>query len=164
MFCPRYSSLLICKQGLISSNFGTLRKNTVPWSNAFWPGLTPFDSPMWQAEADTDLTMSASPTTAVGQKHPIKNRKAQRLRDIKNPDCRPYMTCSKHIQTKFNKGGCIWNYEIVLGLRNCKLSCGIATFNIHFLNAFRFFNKVKRRYSTVLSIATMVFSEKTPPK
>ena len=41
-------------------------KNLVPWSNAFWPGLTPFGPPMWQAEADTEL--SASPTTAVGQK------------------------------------------------------------------------------------------------
>ena len=40
----------------------------VPWSNAFWPGLTPFGPPMWQAEADTELTLSASPTTAVGQK------------------------------------------------------------------------------------------------
>ena len=36
--------------------------------NAFWPGLTPFGPPMWQAEADTELTLSASPTTAVGQK------------------------------------------------------------------------------------------------
>ena len=39
----------------------------VPWSNVFWPGLTPFGPPMWQAEADTELTLSASPTTAVGQ-------------------------------------------------------------------------------------------------
>ena len=41
---------------------------TVPWSNAFWPGLTPFGPPMWQTEAGTELTLSASPTTAVGQK------------------------------------------------------------------------------------------------
>ena len=27
-----------------------------------------FGPPMWQAEADTELTLSASPTTAVGQK------------------------------------------------------------------------------------------------
>ena len=40
----------------------------LPWSNAFWPGLTPFGPPMWQAEADTELTLSASPATAVGQK------------------------------------------------------------------------------------------------
>ena len=40
----------------------------VPWSSAFWPGLTPFGPPKWQAEADTELTLSASPTTAVGQK------------------------------------------------------------------------------------------------
>ena len=31
-------------------------------------GVTPFGPPMWQAEADTELTLSASPTTAVGQK------------------------------------------------------------------------------------------------
>ena len=40
----------------------------LPWSNAFWPLLTPFGPPMWQAEADTELTLSASLTTAVGQK------------------------------------------------------------------------------------------------
>ena len=28
----------------------------------------PFGPPMWQAEADTELTLSGSPTTAVGQK------------------------------------------------------------------------------------------------
>ena len=43
-------------------------KIVVPWSNAFWPGLTPFGPPMWHAEADTELTLSASPITAVGQK------------------------------------------------------------------------------------------------
>jgi hypothetical protein len=40
----------------------------LPWSNAFWPGLTPFGPLIWQAEADTELTLSASSTTAVGQK------------------------------------------------------------------------------------------------
>ena len=45
-----------------------IRVLIVPWSNAFWPGLTPFGPPMWQAEADTELTLSASPNTAVGQK------------------------------------------------------------------------------------------------
>ena len=45
-----------------------IRDTRVPWSNAFWPGLTPFGPPMWQAEADTELTLSASPTTSVGQK------------------------------------------------------------------------------------------------
>ena len=39
----------------------------LPWSNAFWPGLTPFGPPMWQAEADTELTLSASPDTEGGQ-------------------------------------------------------------------------------------------------
>ena len=33
-----------------------------------WPGLTPFGPLLWRAEADTELTLSASPTTAVGQK------------------------------------------------------------------------------------------------
>ena len=43
-------------------------KNRLPCSNAFWPGLTPFGPLLWQAEADTELTLSASPTTTVGQK------------------------------------------------------------------------------------------------
>ena len=30
--------------------------------------LEPFGPPMWQAEADAELTLSASPTTAVGPK------------------------------------------------------------------------------------------------
>ena len=45
-----------------------IKKSMVPWSNIFWPGLTPFGPLLWQAEADTELTLSASPTTAVGQK------------------------------------------------------------------------------------------------
>ena len=32
-----------------------------PWSNAFWPTV-------WQAQTDKELTLSASPTTAVSQK------------------------------------------------------------------------------------------------
>ena len=40
----------------------------VPWNNAFLPGLTPLGPPMGQAKADTELTLSTSPTTAVGQK------------------------------------------------------------------------------------------------
>ena len=36
--------------------------------NTFWPGLTPFGSLLWQAEADTEMTLPASPTTAVCQK------------------------------------------------------------------------------------------------
>ena len=27
----------------------------LPWSNAFWPGLTSFGPPMWQAEAGTEF-------------------------------------------------------------------------------------------------------------
>ena len=42
-----------------------LHLNVIPWSNAFWPALTPFCPPMWQAEADTELTLSAWP--AVGE-------------------------------------------------------------------------------------------------
>ena len=45
-----------------------LHLNVIPWSNAFRPGLTPFCPPMWQAEADTELTLSASPTTVACQK------------------------------------------------------------------------------------------------
>ena len=41
-------------------------------------------------------------------------------------------------KAKFNKRGCIWNYKSVSGLRNCKLSCGIAIFKIPFPKAFRF--------------------------
>ena len=33
----------------------------------FWPGLTEFGPPLWQAEADAELKLSASPATAVGQ-------------------------------------------------------------------------------------------------
>ena len=40
----------------------------VAWNNAFWPRLTPFGLLLWQADADIDMTLSASPTTAVGQK------------------------------------------------------------------------------------------------
>ena len=36
-------------------------------ANRIWPELTEFGPPMWQAEADTELTLSASPATAVGQ-------------------------------------------------------------------------------------------------
>ena len=32
----------------------------VPWSNTLWTGLTPFGPLLWQAEADTELTFSAS--------------------------------------------------------------------------------------------------------
>ena len=39
----------------------------VPYTKANSLGLTPFGPPMCQVEADTELTMSASPVTAVGQ-------------------------------------------------------------------------------------------------
>ena len=39
----------------------------LPLTNRIWPGLTEFGPPMWQAVADTELTLSASPATAVGQ-------------------------------------------------------------------------------------------------
>ena len=41
------------------------RNMAVPWSNAFWPGLTPFGPPMWQAEANTELTHC----TVLGKSH-----------------------------------------------------------------------------------------------
>ena len=34
---------------------------------AIYRRLTEFGPPMWQAEADTELTLSASPATAMGQ-------------------------------------------------------------------------------------------------
>ena len=37
-------------------------------SNLLYRGVTPFGPLLWQAEADTELTLSASPTTTVGQK------------------------------------------------------------------------------------------------
>ena len=48
-----------------------LQRKLVPFllrfTNRIWPGLTEFVPPMWQAEADTELTLSAWPATAVGQ-------------------------------------------------------------------------------------------------
>ena len=38
-----------------------------PYSNLDSPGLTQIGSPMWQAEADTELTLSALLATAVCQ-------------------------------------------------------------------------------------------------
>ena len=43
-------------------------KFIVPWSNAFWPGLTLFGPLLWQAEADTEMTPSDLPTTLVVHK------------------------------------------------------------------------------------------------
>ena len=39
----------------------------VPYTNRIWPGLTDFGQPLWQAEADSGTSMSASPATAEGQ-------------------------------------------------------------------------------------------------
>ena len=36
--------------------------------DTIYRGVPPFGPLLWQAEADTELTLSASPTTAVGQK------------------------------------------------------------------------------------------------
>ena len=41
-------------------------------------GVTPFGPPMWQAEADTELTLSALLTTAVGQKALFHGRSIQK--------------------------------------------------------------------------------------
>ena len=43
----------------LSADFNTVDR--------IWPGLREFGPPMWQAEADTALTLSALPATAVGQ-------------------------------------------------------------------------------------------------
>ena len=58
--------------------------------------LTEFGPPMWQAEADTELTLSASPTTAVGQilltmageilfEHGTKNKKRPSIFNEESP-------------------------------------------------------------------------------
>ena len=39
----------------------------IPYSNLDSPGLTQIGPLVWQAEADIELTLSALPTTAVGQ-------------------------------------------------------------------------------------------------
>ena len=39
-----------------------------------------------------------------------------------------YMTCSKHIQSKTNKGVFIWNQGRTFGLHKWKLSCIFAFF------------------------------------
>ena len=44
-----------------------IASKAVPYTNRIWPGLTEFGPPMWQAEADTELTLSAASATAVGQ-------------------------------------------------------------------------------------------------
>ena len=46
---------------------GKVLANELPYTNRIWPRLTEFGPPMWQAEANTELTLSASPDTAVGQ-------------------------------------------------------------------------------------------------
>ena len=47
-------------------------------------------------------------------------------------DCRLYATCSKQIQSKINKGGCIWNQGGVFGLHKWKLSCIFVIFKTYF--------------------------------
>ena len=42
-------------------------KVNLQYYNVSSPGLTSIGPPMWQAEADTVLTLSALPATAVGQ-------------------------------------------------------------------------------------------------
>ena len=39
----------------------------MPYTNGNSPGLTPMGPPMGHAEADRELTLSASPATAVGE-------------------------------------------------------------------------------------------------
>ena len=39
----------------------------IPYNNRISPWLTEFGPPIWQAEADTEVTLSALPAEAVGQ-------------------------------------------------------------------------------------------------
>ena len=39
----------------------------LPWSNAFWSGLTPFCPLLWEAEADTEAKRHYSTVTATAQ-------------------------------------------------------------------------------------------------
>ena len=43
------------------------QSEALPYTKANSPGLTLIGPPMWQAEADTEPTLTASPITAVGQ-------------------------------------------------------------------------------------------------
>ena len=47
--------------------------------------------------------------------HPIKNEKFKgcMTTEIWIVSSTVYVTCSKHIQTKINKGGCIWNWNYI---------------------------------------------------
>ena len=47
--------------------FGVYLYFVVPYFNVNSPGLTAIGPPMWQAEADRELTLSALPATAAGQ-------------------------------------------------------------------------------------------------
>ena len=75
--------------------------------------------------------------------YPIKKRKVHRTHYNRYPDCLLYATCSKQIQSKINKGGCIWNQGGVFGLHKWKLSCIFAIYKTHFLCVLCFyFNRV----------------------
>ena len=58
------------------------------WSNAFWPGLTPFGPHMWQAEADTytqyplQEIQLQEPVLEFGKKLETTSTEILRLRDI----------------------------------------------------------------------------------
>ena len=58
----------------------------------------------------------------ISAMHPIKKRKVQRSHDNRYTDCWLYATCSKQIQSKINKGSCIWNQRGVFGLHKWKLT------------------------------------------
>ena len=40
----------------------------LPWSNAFWPGLTPFGPLLWQVKQTVSTLCQLQPATQVGQK------------------------------------------------------------------------------------------------
>ena len=83
--------------------------------------------------------------------HPIKKRKVQRSHDNRYPDCRLYVTCSKQIQSKINKGGCVWNLWGVLGLHKWKLRCIFVIFKTHFLCDICFLPECCAKNSSIVS-------------
>ena len=52
--------------GLMRVMYGT-RVTLLSFGTREYRRITEFGPPMWQAKADTELTLSASPATAVGQ-------------------------------------------------------------------------------------------------
>ena len=87
---------------IFTKYFGSIR--IIPWSNAFWPRLMPFGPPMWQAEADTEMTLTASPTTEVGQKElALAQRRYSTVCDCSLQILIPRHYISKYLCWKFKR-------------------------------------------------------------